>query len=131
MSLSPPQIVLKMTPLHKDKSVWVYYALRRCLAERKPVVWYSKERCYLFVEEGVYEMPADFQQANFKSYIWTLVDSDEAPEGVPPYLVPHRTPLSVVFSTSPCGDKWSRLHKTVRPVVTIMNPWKRKEILRA
>ncbi|EDR06022.1 uncharacterized protein LACBIDRAFT_294749 [Laccaria bicolor S238N-H82] len=113
------------------KSVWVYYALRRCLAERKPVIWYSKRCCYMFAEDGVYEMPADFQRANLKSYIWTLVDSDEAPDGVPPYLVPHRTPLFVIFSTSPRDDRWSRLHKTVRPMVAIMNPWKRKEILRA
>jgi len=118
-----------MTPLHK--SVWVYYALRRCLAERKLVIWYFKECCYLFVEEGVYEMPADFQTTELKPFIWTLVDSDEAPEAVPPYLVPHSTPLFVIFSTSPRRDRWSCLHKTVRPKHVIMNPWKRKEILRA
>jgi hypothetical protein len=70
-----------MTPLHEGKSVWVYYALRRCLAERKPVIWYFKALCYLFVEEGVYEMPVDFQTAELKPFIWTLVDSDEAPGG--------------------------------------------------
>ena len=43
--------------LHKGKSVWVYYALRRCLAESKPVIWYYCGACYLFVEEGVYRCP--------------------------------------------------------------------------
>ena len=119
-----------MTPLHKGKSVWVYYALRRCLAERKPVIWYYKRRCHLFVKEGVYEMPDDFQRAQLKQFIWTLVDSDEARE-VPSDLVPLHTPLFVIFSTSPSGDRWSRLHKTVYERCLIMNPWKRKEILRA
>ncbi|EDR05961.1 uncharacterized protein LACBIDRAFT_329135 [Laccaria bicolor S238N-H82] len=112
------------------KSVWVYYALRRCLAERKPVIWYYQKHCYLFVEEGVYVMPDHFQKAHFKRFIWTLVDSDEAKEGVPEYLVPHGTRLFVIYSTSPRRDRWSRLHKTVRPIVAIMNPWERKEILR-
>jgi len=120
-----------MTPLHKGKSVWIYYALRRCLAERRPIIWYFKKFCYLFVEEGVYKMPGDFQTAELKPFIWTLVDSDEAPQGVPDYLVPHTTPLFVIFSTFPRGDRWERLDKTVRPIVAIMNPWKRKEILRA
>ena len=121
-----------MTPLHKGKSVWVYYALRRCLAERRPVILYFKQRCHLFVEEGVYEMSDDFQRAELKSFTWTLVDCDEAQEGVPTYLVPLGTPLFVIFTTSPRRAKWWRLHKTMRPpVVAIMNPWKRKEILRA
>ncbi|EDR03255.1 uncharacterized protein LACBIDRAFT_307487 [Laccaria bicolor S238N-H82] len=114
------------------KSVWVYYALRRCFAERRPVIWYFKQRCHLFVEEGVYEMPNDFQRAELKSFIWTFVDSDEDSVGIPDYLVPRGTPLFVIFSTSPRRARWSRLHKTVMaPLVAIMNPWKRKEILRA
>ena len=119
-----------MTPLHEGKSVWVYYALRRCLAERKPVIWCYRTYFYLFVKEGVYGMPDDFQKAHFEQFIWTLVDCDEA-QGVPESLVPHGTQLFVIFSTTPSRDRWSRLHKTVRPITAIMNPWKRKEILRA
>ena len=93
-----------------------------------------KRCCYLFVEQGVHKMPADFQKVLFKSFVWTLVDSDEAMEGVPPYLVPagpHGTRLFVVFSRrpSPRGERWSRLNKTVRMIVVIMNPWRMKEIL--
>ena len=75
-------------------------------------------------------MPDDFQKAHFEQFIWTLVDCDEA-QGVPESLVPHGTQLFVIFSTTPSRDRWSRLHKTVRPITAIMNPWKRKEILRA
>jgi hypothetical protein len=76
-------------------------------------------------------MPADFQKASFKSFVWTLVDSDEATEGIPPYLVPHNTRLFVIFTSSLRRERWSRLHKTVRAIVVIMNPWKMKEIFRA
>jgi hypothetical protein len=75
-------------------------------------------------------MPADFQKVHFKSFVWTLVDSDEATDGVPLDLVPHGTRLFVIFSSSPRGEGWSRLHKTVRTIVVIMNPWTMKEILR-
>ncbi|KAF8340042.1 hypothetical protein F5887DRAFT_1160464 [Amanita rubescens] len=37
----------------------------------------------------------------------------------------------LIYSTSPSRDRWSRLHKTVRTVIVIMNPWKLKEMLRA
>jgi hypothetical protein len=76
-------------------------------------------------------MPDNFQKAEFKTFVWTLVDSDEAKEGVPPYLVPHGTRLSVIYTTSPRKERWSRLHKTTRDVRVIMNPWTRKEIFRA
>lgn len=114
----------------KGKSVWIYYALRRRLAERKPVIWYLEHTCYLFVEEGVYEVPRGFKPSRFQVFVWTLVDSDEAVDGVPPHLVPHGTHHFVIYSTFPRKERWSRLHKTVRTVTVVMNPWMRKEILR-
>ena len=40
------------------KSIWVYYALRRRLAEKKPVIFYNQQKCFLFVDEGVYKQPS-------------------------------------------------------------------------
>ena len=108
----------------------MYYALRRRLADKKPVIWLRKSTHYLFVEEGVYKMPSNFQEAEFRTIVWTLVDSDENREGVPPYLIPHETPLFVIYATSPRKERWSRMGKTVDKIVVIMNPWKRKEMLR-
>jgi hypothetical protein len=68
----------KFLLLRKGKSFWIYYALRRRIAERKPVIWYHEKTCFLFVNEGVYHMPKDFLPGYFKSVIWTLVDSDGA-----------------------------------------------------
>ena len=39
------------------KSCWVIYALHRHLTEGKPVIWYHDSRWFLFVKEGVYELP--------------------------------------------------------------------------
>lgn len=109
------------------KSVWIYYALRRRLAERKPVIWYLRQTRYLFVEEGVYKVPEDFH--DFKVFVWTLVDSDTAKD-VPENLVWPGTHHFLIYCTSPNQDRWSRLHKTVLDYIFIMNPWKSKEILR-
>ncbi|KAK2464479.1 hypothetical protein APHAL10511_003458 [Amanita phalloides] len=82
------------------KSIWIYYALRRRLAERKPVIWYYRKTRY------------------------------DAKGGVPENLVMRHTRHFVIYCSSPSQDRWSRLHKTVRDYVFIMNPWKSKEILR-
>ena len=54
---------------------------------------------------------------------WTLVDSDESQQGVPPYLAPHSTKLFVIYAMSPCKERWSRPDKTVCSIVVVMNPW--------
>jgi len=115
--------------VQEGKNVWVYYALRRLLGKRKPVIWYHNSSCYLFIE-GVFYLRAstDFPSLDFHIFVWTLVDSDEAKEGIPSCLVLHGTRLYVLYSTSLRKERWSRLHKTVRPVKLIMNPWSRKEI---
>ena len=97
----------------------------------KPVIWYLDKKCYLFVDEGVYLIPRDFPTFSFKTFVWTLVDSDQSKDGVPPDLVPHETCHYVIYTTSPCKERWSRLHKTTRDMRLIMNPWTKEEILRA
>jgi hypothetical protein len=83
------------------------------------------------VEEGVYLLPPNWRHSDFRYIVWTLVDSDENKEGVPPRLVPQGTRLFVVYVTSPATDRWSRMNKTTRNVLVIMNPWGRREIQRA
>jgi hypothetical protein len=83
------------------------------------------------VDEGVYQLPAGPLKDRFKTIVWTLVDSDESKEGVPDYLVSRGTSLFVIYSTSPARERWSRMHKTVRETIVIMNPWSKAEIYRA
>jgi hypothetical protein len=114
--------------MRKGKSAWIYYALRRRLAEKKPVIWYREQICYLFTQEGVYEAPEHYGPSYFKTFVWTLVDSDESKGSVPSYLVTHGTRHFVIYATSPREERWSRLHKTVRDITVIMIPWTRAEI---
>ncbi|KIM39972.1 hypothetical protein M413DRAFT_29116 [Hebeloma cylindrosporum] len=109
-------IITNRTP-RKGKSVWVYYGLRRCLAESKPVIWYHDGACHLFVNEGVYKMPADY---GIKGFIWTLVDSDESPEGIPSRLACLGTPHFPVYSTSR-KESWSRQRSFEREVTSLLS----------
>ena len=115
----------------KGKSLWIYYALRRRLAEGKPVIWYYNERRYLFVDAGVFAVPDRFPCSQFNPFIWTLVDSDEVEDGVPTFLVQKGSMHFVIFTTSPRRKRWSRLHKTTSFARVIMNPWTINEILQA
>ncbi|PFH47854.1 hypothetical protein AMATHDRAFT_151083 [Amanita thiersii Skay4041] len=110
------------------KSIWIYYALRRRLAEKKSVIWYYEGTRYLFVEEGVYKVPDGFRR--FKSLVWTLVDSGNAKDEVLKDLVMPHARHFVIYCTSPSQDRWRHLYKTAHKSTFIMNPWKRKEILR-
>ena len=115
----------------KGKSYWALYALRRRLAEKKPVMWYSGSRLFLFVEEGVYESPERPRLDLFRTLVWTLVDSDQAKEGVPPHLAELRTKHFIIYTTSPTLDRWGRLAKTTQCAACVMNPWNKTEISKA
>jgi len=68
------------------KTIWLSYALRRCLAEKRPVIWHDHNDYYMFVEEGVYLMGEHIRWPSYKIVVWMLVDSDEARDGVPEVL---------------------------------------------
>ena len=91
-------------------------------------MWYRDHACYLFVREGVFEVPANIPSSYFRTFFWTLVDSDESKEGVPSHLMTPGTRLYVTYVTSPRKSRWSRMGKTTRKATVIMNPWTRKEL---
>ncbi|KIM89676.1 hypothetical protein PILCRDRAFT_192655 [Piloderma croceum F 1598] len=106
--------------------------MRRCCAERRPFVLYKEEVRYLFVEEGVFQAPSTFLSSEYRGFVWTLVDADEAQNGVPERLVPSNTGHFVIYSTSPDCSRWSCVHKTIRERVIVMDPWTwKREIKRA
>lgn len=75
-------------------------------------------------------MAPDFQEDYFKIFVWTLVDSDNAKDGIPPYLLQNPTPLFVIYASSPNSERWKHIDKNADEVTIIMNPWTLKEILR-
>jgi hypothetical protein len=117
---------------HLGKSIWIYYAIRRYLAEKKPFIWYGKGFCYLFAEEGVFEAPEDYESTYFTTFVRTLVDADES-TATPATLAGHvNTRHAMIYVTDPRKERrqWKRLNKTTMTTRFIMNPWKRKEIVR-
>jgi hypothetical protein len=90
------------------KTVWHYDALSRCVTEKKkPVFWLFNDTLYLFVESGAFEALKDFLVCSYKGVVWTLVDADQACQGVIPVLVCEGTPLFVICTTSPASKHWS------------------------
>jgi hypothetical protein len=114
----------------QGKSYWIFYALRRRLAEGKPVIWYRGSMQFLFVKDGVYEAPKGFRSTRLKTRVWTLVDADQL-EGIPPELAVQQTKHLNIFTTSLESKRWKPLEKTTVCGVFIMNPWTRKELLQA
>ncbi|KAH9017447.1 hypothetical protein EDB84DRAFT_1276537 [Lactarius hengduanensis] len=126
----PPSVVITGQP-GVGKSCWLTYALCQRLVEGEPVVWFSGTRRYLFVNEGVFEIPLDYPSPNFKTRIWTLIDADDCKDGIPDYLGPHRTQHLIILSSSPKSSRWQLLTKTTECSIAIMNPWTREEISQA
>jgi len=94
------------------KTVWVYYALCRCLAEKRPVIWRH-----------------DFWEASYKTIIWTLIDSDQSSQnGFPTEFSYQDMPFYIIYCTSSASEHWSRLEKAYRLMYVVMNPWTRGEI---
>jgi len=98
----------------KGKSFWVFYVICRRLVDRKATIWYRDHNCHLFVRESVFKAPPDFPSSYFRTFVWTLVDTDEAKEGFPSHLMTPGTRLYVTYITSPRSSRWSRMSKTTR-----------------
>jgi hypothetical protein len=105
--------------------------MQRCCAQRQPFIIYRESTCYLFVQGGVFKAPSSFLPSEYSQYIWTLVDADESPTGVPEKLISRGTKHFIVYSTPPNRSRWADVHQTVHERVLVMNPWTRNEILRA
>jgi RHS (Retrotransposon Hot Spot) family protein len=112
----------------KGKSWWIFYALFRRFIDKQPVIWYRRKQCYLFVEDGVFRVPDNFNMDFFKTFIWTLVDSDD---GLPKYLRAQDTMHFIILTSSPRKQRWEALDKTTVLSSVIMNPWSKKEISKA
>lgn len=120
---------------HLGKSLWIYYAIRRYLAEKKPFIWYGKGFCYIFVDEGVFEAPdpEHYYPTYFPTFVRTLVDADESAAATPQTLAGSVAMRHfLIYITDPRKERWQwkRLQKTTVTMRFIMNPWKRKEIVR-
>jgi len=116
----------------KGKSLWVQYAIRRRLGEKKPFVWFDGGNCYLFVEEGVFSQKLeDIAISPFVPYMWTFVDVVCYQSGIPTLLTRRDTSHFNIYTTPVPSNIWKHMRKTTYCAVAIMNPWTREEIAKA
>jgi hypothetical protein len=117
--------------LRLGKTLWRWYALRVFCAQKKTVIWYSNDACWLFVDEGVFQQPTTFQGRYYQTRVWTLVDSVDTLSGPPIGLIAHGTQHFVVYTTSPTASSWNKLHQSMSRTICVMNPWTKAEIHKA
>jgi hypothetical protein len=126
----PPIVVITGQP-GIGKTIWIYYALRRRLAQRLPSILYVGGGIYYrIVQSGVYihKGTKDFWR-KAPEPLWCFVDSAYAPDGPPISLasVGSRSIL-VVYVTSPTSRRWAKLHQISTQHRAIMDPWTWEEM---
>lgn len=94
-----------------------------------PVIWRYRQGLYIFVNEGVYRLGTQYREAQYKTLIWTLLDSDRTQGDITALI--DDMPFFVIYATSPAKQCWSHLHKSFSVSVVVMNPWTRSEIHQA
>ncbi|KAF8518633.1 hypothetical protein BU17DRAFT_90687 [Hysterangium stoloniferum] len=93
------------------KTLWIRYALRRCLGEKQPVVWYRAGNCYFFSESGLDIINPLLHQSGTK-HTWCFK-------------------LFPIYVTSPEQERWRKLRQLRIPTRIIMDPWTLEEIEKA
>jgi hypothetical protein len=97
-----------------------------------PFIWYRSNRCFLFVEEGVFvKNLQDVDVSSFAPFLWAFVDADNSPSGVPPLFADSASKLFTIFVSFPRKGRWMPLENTTETVVVYMRPWTEDEIVQA
>jgi hypothetical protein len=119
------------TLIPKGKTYWILYAVRRRLGEAKSFLWCFAQHWYLFVQDGVFKFPEHFDPTSFAPFIWTFIDANEFPSGLPSGLASVYSNLFVILASSPRQDQWKPLTKNSYSLALIMNPWTWEEMDKA
>ncbi|KAK0189984.1 hypothetical protein F5146DRAFT_1201222 [Armillaria mellea] len=107
------------------KSMFLFYALVRCLQESRDVMFYFYHQVVRFSKDGVKEIYDDLYQ-HIYAPIWCLMDSFNG-ECPPIELTDHGCILPISISSRP-DELHSRWADSRIPFRVIMNPWSEQEI---
>lgn len=105
----------------------MYYALRRRIGNKEPILLYRGEMSYLFCSEGV-GIVRKQQGFKFRSTMWTVIDAVNDKSGIPTDLYTEGANVLPIYLTSPRVERWATSHQFWRPICLIMNPWTRSEM---
>ncbi|SJL08738.1 uncharacterized protein ARMOST_12108 [Armillaria ostoyae] len=109
------------------KSMFLFYALIRCLQESWDVIFYFFHRTLVFSKDGVQEIDLNkFPHHSFRSPIWCLIDSFDG-EHPPVQFLRHGYIFPILASSRP-DEAYSSWAKRRCVCEYIMNPWSDEEI---
>ncbi|SJL08735.1 uncharacterized protein ARMOST_12105 [Armillaria ostoyae] len=109
------------------KSVFLFYALIRCLQEARDVIFHFCNQTLMFSKDGVQKIDLDdFPYYSFCSPIWCLIDSYDG-ERPPEPLVDAYTMFPIVAS-SRSDEPYSSWATSRCASRLVMNPWSDQEI---
>jgi len=104
-----------------------YYAWRRCLGEKQPVIWFLGGQFHLFSDTAEIIDPMHLLDPQ---YTWCFVDSTDA-DILPTTVYNPIWKLFPIYVTSSKEERWRKLHELRFPEVIVMNPWIRTELEKA
>ncbi|KAF8797681.1 hypothetical protein BYT27DRAFT_7125029 [Phlegmacium glaucopus] len=108
------------------KTLWIYYALRYCLGEKQPVIWYRAGEFYFF--SGGVEI-FDSVHGWSPPFTWCFVDASAA-NRLPDKIYDPVNQLFPIYVTSPKEERWSKIQLR-DPKLVVMNPWTKAELEKA
>lgn len=116
------------------KSIWLRYALARCLIQGRTVLFQNEPGfAYLFNDHGVFSIGSGVQSGALKiclpSTTWCLVDSNEYLLAVPKFI--RKLSLFIVQAASPCIDRmrWSQKASNFTAMRYVMKPMTAQELI--
>ncbi|KAJ4471425.1 hypothetical protein J3R30DRAFT_3341147 [Lentinula aciculospora] len=134
ITASSPAVIITGQP-GVGKTVGSSYFLRRRLGEKKPTMLLQGGIYHLFHDIGVDRVAkgSSVFTNKFKGFSeppWCLIDSADAPDGIPRSVVGiGLSGVNPIYISSPNNSRWSKLHQSRTKYVAIMNPWTEKELV--
>lgn len=108
------------------KSMFLFYALIRCLQESRDVIFYFSRRTLKFSKDGVQEFDLNnFPYHTIYSPIWCLIDSFGGERPPLPLIGACMFPILASSRTDEPYSSWAKRKCTSR---LVMNPWSDEEI---
>ncbi|KAJ4471441.1 hypothetical protein J3R30DRAFT_3685772 [Lentinula aciculospora] len=134
ITASSPAVIITGQP-GVGKTVGSSYFLRRRLGEKKPTMLLQGGIYHLFHDMGVDRVAKGSSVftnkfEGFSEPPWCLIDSADAPDGIPRSVVGiGLSGVNPIYISSPNNSRWSKLHQSRTKYVAIMNPWTEKELV--
>ena len=126
--------VIQMLPI--GKTIWMNYALRRCLGEKRPVMYGKGNKYLAFWDSGVTvedaKSPIFGTRKPKEQTPWCLIDSTFSKDGIPVEMASaFMAGANPIYLTSPDNSRWRKLDQSRSAYSVLMNPWTLQEMLHA